>query len=101
MAPEHLAYYSPAALRRGLVCAGFTGVRVRSKNLDVVDLRHRLFSRSGPPAGHSNIAETTSLRERMEGRAGLAWAKGLANRVLAVTGTGDTLEAYARGEGPR
>jgi len=101
MAPEHLAYYSPRALRRALTAAGFVDVGVRSKNLDVVDLSHKLFSRSGPPAGHSNIVETTALREKMEGRAGLTWAKALANRVLALTGTGDTLEAYARGGGPR
>ena len=97
MAPEHLAYYSPRTLRRALARAGFVDVGVRSKNLDVVDLSHKLFSKSGPPAGHSNIVETTSLREKMEGRAGLSWAKAIANRVLAVSGTGDTLEAYARG----
>ncbi len=101
MAPEHLAYYSPRALRRALARAGFVDIAVRSKNLDVVDLSHKLFSKSGPPAGHSNIVETTSLRETMEGRAVLTWAKSIANRVLALTGSGDTLEAYARIEGPR
>jgi 2-polyprenyl-3-methyl-5-hydroxy-6-metoxy-1,4-benzoquinol methylase len=100
MAPEHLAYYSPGALRHGLARAGFADVHVRTKNLDVVDLSHKLVSRRQPPPGHSNITETTALREKLEGRTGYAWAKALANRVLALSGTGDTLEAYA-GRGPR
>lgn len=99
MAPEHLAYYSPPTLRRALASAAFIDVRVRSKNLDVVDLSHKLFSKSDPPAGHSNIVETTSLREKMEARAGISWAKRTANHVLGLTGTGDTLEAFARAGG--
>jgi SAM-dependent methyltransferase len=96
MAPEHLAYYSPRALRRALARAGFVDIGVRSKNLDVVDLSHKLFSKSGPPAGHSNIRETTALREQMEHRRVLAIARGITNHLLAWVGTGDTLEGYAR-----
>jgi hypothetical protein len=67
--------------------------------LDLVDLRHKLFSRGGLPQGHSNITETTVLRERIEGRRLLGRAKSLINQALALTGTGDTVEAYARAPG--
>ncbi|PYQ14428.1 MAG: hypothetical protein DMF80_12515 [Acidobacteria bacterium] len=95
MAAEHLCYYAPASLRHGLSKAGFTGERIRTKNLDVVDLVHKLGHRSEPPAGHSNIAETTALRERVERRRLLLLAKSAANRLLRLARAGDTLEAFA------
>jgi SAM-dependent methyltransferase len=99
MAPEHLSYYSPPALRDGLPRAGLGGVTIRTRNLDVVDLLHKLRRRE-LPGGHSNIAETTALRERVEKRRSLLLAKAAVNRALGLFDAGDTLEAFAwRGEG--
>ena len=99
MAPEHLCYYSPSALRRGLAQAGFARVRIRTRNLDVVDIRHKLGGRSELPAGHSNIADTTALRERVEKRRALLLAKAAVNRALGLFDAGDTLEAFAWRDG--
>jgi SAM-dependent methyltransferase len=101
VALEHLCYYSPAALERGLAQAGFRRPLIQTKNLDVVDLVHKLAPPFGRRPSHSNIAQTTALRERMEMRPLLLFAKAAVNRLLRLTSAGDTLEAFARLDGAR
>jgi SAM-dependent methyltransferase len=95
LAPEHLFYYSPRALRRALE-PHFDAIEIRTKNLDVADLRAKLRPRRSPETSYSNIAETTVLRERIEASRSLRLAKAVTNTVLRLSGTGDTLEVYAR-----
>jgi SAM-dependent methyltransferase len=95
VATEHLSYFSPASLRRALGRAGFTGVSVTTRNLDIADLRlRRVGGRvigSEPAAGRE-----TSLRETVEASPWLRRLKALANAALRGGGLGDSLVAWAR-----
>jgi SAM-dependent methyltransferase len=95
LAPEHLFYFSPAALRR-LAGDGFGRLRVRTKNLDLADLRLKLARPVAAAHGHHNLAETTAMRERIETSVLLRGAKAAVNAALRVARAGDTLELYAQ-----
>jgi SAM-dependent methyltransferase len=95
VAAEHLSYFSPTSLRRALVRAGFVGVSVTSRNLDIAGLRLGRIGRraagSEPPA-NAEVA----LREAVETSPWLRRLKALANVALRSGGLGDSLVAWAR-----
>lgn len=96
IAPEHLFYFSRTALRVALENAGLDVMSIRSKNLDLADLRYQLL----PPShrtdhGYSNCQETTSLREQVASRPHLRLVKAGVNLLLGAADLGDTLEGWA------
>lgn len=95
--PEHVALASPAGLASALRRAGFTVVRMESRNLYLSEYR-RLWSGRAVAAGDTTArAEATAeLRDRIEGSALLRGAKAVANAALSLTGWGEGLECLAR-----
>ncbi len=90
--PEHLGYFTPRTLRGELRRHGFDPVSVRSRGLDVTTW-------SGPaPGGVRRFDPVKSARWRdgINASALLRPAKDGLNGVLALTGLGDSLLAWAR-----
>ena len=91
--PEHLGYFTSTTLSRLLREVGYTSVRVTSRTLDVLSWRR------GPgPAGVTPFDPHASarLRDAVEGSRILRLGKSALNRVLRVSGLGDSLLVWAR-----
>ncbi len=91
--PEHLGYFTVRTLRQALRAAGFAGVRVRSRGLDVWAWRR--------PAGDEQRARfdpcaAAATRERVDASRVLHAAKESVHGLLGLTGLGDSLLAWAR-----
>jgi 2-polyprenyl-3-methyl-5-hydroxy-6-metoxy-1,4-benzoquinol methylase len=91
--PEHLAYFTAHTLTRALRDAGYGRARVRSRSLDVVT-----WFRGGRADGVAAFdpAAAARLRDGVQARAPLRAAREAVNLVLAATGLGDSLVAWAR-----
>jgi 2-polyprenyl-3-methyl-5-hydroxy-6-metoxy-1,4-benzoquinol methylase len=89
--PEHLGYFTPRTLGAALRGAGYREARVDARSIDVVSWW--ASGQSGPVRfdGH----ESARLRESVESSRALSLAKVVVNRCLAVTGSGDSLLAWA------
>lgn len=92
---DHVVYFTPSHLRRALVAAGLTPLRVRTANVEPHEIVAR-FRRTpaGAPAP-STMRQTMELRESVESRPLLRAAKAAANALLGTTGTGDTIRALS------
>jgi len=111
---EHLMLASAAGLRTALRRAGFTRVRVRSRNVNPVELvrgwraRRRFGGAPPPPPGApeapaaagcsaaDRVQASTAVRDRIEASRVLTAAKHAANLVLGALDLGDALVARAR-----
>lgn len=95
---EHIGYFTSAVLRRKATAVGFRVITMRSKNIGEPTLR-RLIHRHEPLFGTSEevtsgaAPETQALRRALEANPASRAAKVVANAVLRVTRSGDTLEA--------
>jgi SAM-dependent methyltransferase len=83
--PEHLAYFTPAALSRALRRAGYRNVTVRARSLDV--------GAWSTPGGRFEPATTARRRETVNASPSLRLAKRALDAVLGATGLGDSLLA--------
>jgi 2-polyprenyl-3-methyl-5-hydroxy-6-metoxy-1,4-benzoquinol methylase len=90
--PEHLGYFTPRTLGRALKDAGYRGVRLYTRSLDISTWRR---SARGKPATFDPHA-SARLRDEVESRALLRAAKDAVNLVLSATGLGDSLLTWAR-----
>jgi hypothetical protein len=92
---EHLCYFTPGTLTRVIREAGFSNVRVTTRNIDPNEIK-RAFSRETVEGGTGFQAATTEeLRQQLETVPLLKLAKRAANSVLGTTGTGDTIAVRA------
>lgn len=91
--PEHLGYFTPRTLARTLSEVGYGRTRVRSRSLDVAT-----WFRDGRADGVAAFdpAAAARLRDGVQARAPLRAAREAVNLVLAATGLGDSLVAWAR-----
>jgi SAM-dependent methyltransferase len=89
---EHLGYFTPRVLAQAARRAGYAGATVRSRSVDVSAWRGR---RSPEGVAQFNPAASASLRDAVERRWFLRSAKEAMNRVLGITGLGDTLLLWA------
>lgn len=90
--PEHLGYFTPGTLGAALRQAGFTGVQVASRTLDISTWRRS-------PAGQVTRFDpqrAAALRDSVNSSFWLRSAKSALNAVLRLTGRGDSLLAWAR-----
>ena len=83
--PEHLAYFTPAALSRALRRAGYRDVTVRARSLDL--------GAWSAPGAKFEPATTARRREAVHASPGLRLAKRALDAVLGATGLGDSLLA--------
>lgn len=90
--PEHLGYFTAATLRQALELAGFTGVSVRPRTLDVTTWRSAL---RGKERSRFDPHSAAAVRDRLEGSRLLLAAKDAVNAFLRLTRLGDTLLAWA------
>lgn len=90
VAGEHLGYFEPRTLAAALGRAGYAVADVRSRTLDVSTWR------AGRPSATFDEQASARVRDAVEGRATLRLAKGLVNRLLGLTGLGDSLLVWAR-----
>ncbi|MBW3534386.1 MAG: class I SAM-dependent methyltransferase [Gemmatimonadetes bacterium] len=99
---EHVTLMGPRALKALLRRSGFRPLSVRSRNLNIAELRQALRGGSDGGDGHVRFdrpAAAADLRDRIEASGPLRATKAVANSVLGATGAGDTLVAWARREG--
>lgn len=90
--PEHLGYFTPRTLREELGRAGFDRTSVRARSLDVTT-----WARSSTSEVRSfDPVKSAHWRDTVNSSAPLRLAKDAFNQVLAVTGLGDSLLAWAR-----
>ena len=101
---EHVTLLSPRGLRSLLRRSGFEPLRLRSRNVNLAELRRELRPGASTAAGGARFdrpAAAAELRDRIEGSPLLRAAKAAANAALGATGAGDGLVAWARREGIR
>lgn len=102
---EHLSYFTPRTLRRLLSAASAFGqVHMDTRNVSVTELRRLLHQAAIPPSdgfqGSPSASADYSARMRMDRSAWLTKVKRAADRVLSVTGTGETITLIARESRP-
>jgi SAM-dependent methyltransferase/glycosyltransferase involved in cell wall biosynthesis len=88
---EHVCYFTPHALGRLASNAGFSRVKIRTRNIDPYELRRVLRGGLGAPNGGFDAARTEELRERLGKPGVLRFAKLLTNVFLSTTSLGDTI----------
>lgn len=101
---EHVTLATARGLGLALKEAGFQTLSIRSRNLNVAEIRYHLRARrrSGSSSAQEEKAPldrhqaAADLRDRIEASPGLQFLKGIVNAGLGLTGTGDTLAAWAR-----
>jgi SAM-dependent methyltransferase len=90
--PEHLGYFTPSTLNRTLRQAGYRDVKVRSRSLDISTWLKR-------PANGELVQfdpqASARLRDAVQARPALQNVKEGMNALLALTGLGDSLLAWA------
>lgn len=88
--PEHLCYYTPATVNRLITQAGFEKRWLRT---DGISVNYNLLAfRRNKVSANEALAVEESLRETMERRKLLGFAKKMVNSGLALTGSGDTIK---------
>lgn len=91
---EHVTLASPRGLRIALGRAGHEVVELASRSLFLSEYRALLPGRRGAP-GASRVEAAVELRDRIEESSALRLAKAAVNRVLAVTGVGESMECLS------
>jgi 2-polyprenyl-3-methyl-5-hydroxy-6-metoxy-1,4-benzoquinol methylase len=91
VAGEHIGYFTPRTLRRSLDAAGFASVELATRGLDITSWRRGTHQRPVTFDPH----RTAELRHRIEGSSSLRFIKDGVNRLLRVSGLGDTLLVWA------
>jgi SAM-dependent methyltransferase len=90
--PGHLCYFTPRTLTRALQAAGYRGVEIRSRSLDISTWRSGIGRIDG---GCFDPHGAARLRDAVQSRPGLRLAKDMMNRLLSATSLGDSLLVWA------
>jgi 2-polyprenyl-3-methyl-5-hydroxy-6-metoxy-1,4-benzoquinol methylase len=93
---EHICYFTPKVLSRALGRAGFSKVKVTTRNIDPNELRKALSGRASTPGEGFQAQATERLRERLETNRALSLVKRAVNVCLSATSTGDTIMVRAQ-----
>lgn len=94
--PEHLNYFTQRTLSEAFERVGLTIMRTKTTGISISRLRHK---HSAADLGEANNASDNTdqrLRARIEGAPLLRYAKGLANTLLQLSRSGDTIKMTAR-----
>jgi SAM-dependent methyltransferase len=92
--PGHLTYYTPSSLKRLLEKSGFESVSVRTDGISIGRLKDALGKKKGTNEDFHAVDkdwQATLERNRIN-----RTIKRLANSILAVTGSGDSLKGLFR-----
>ncbi len=92
---EHVTLASPEGLRTALERAGHEVVELASRSLFLSEYRALLPGRRGGGAGPSRVEAAVALRDRIEESGPLRLAKAAVNRLLALTGVGESMECLS------
>jgi 2-polyprenyl-3-methyl-5-hydroxy-6-metoxy-1,4-benzoquinol methylase len=90
--PEHLSYYTPKTLKAVFRHAGFKTWRFKSTGLSIT--RIKTSQKKSNQQYISATSDDEKIRQKIEEKRVLQWAKKLVNWILTVTGKGDTLKGY-------
>lgn len=90
--PEHLCYFTPASLSRMLRGVGYEWVCVKSRSLDLLSWRRGTGSAGVSPFDPYASAR---LRDTVQGSKLLRAGKATVNKILQITGLGDSLLTWA------
>lgn len=93
VAEEHLFLFDEGSMRRLLESNGFRVDLLRSKNIDLAEIRAKWGAWAQPVA--SAAARSQGLRRAVESSRGLSALKAAVNAGLGAFGLGDTLEVMA------
>lgn len=89
----HIGYFTPRTLRSALLRAGYGHLRVAARSLDVSTWRQSA-ARTGQVARFDPQA-SARLRDAVQDKRLLRMAKDSLNKLLAITGLGDSILAWA------
>jgi 2-polyprenyl-3-methyl-5-hydroxy-6-metoxy-1,4-benzoquinol methylase len=92
--PGHIGYFNSRLLRSSLAAAGYSRLRVRARSLDVASWRRTATARPQEIVTFDPQA-SAQMRDAVQGRRMLRVARESLNKVLAATGLGDSLMAWA------
>ena len=90
---EHVGYFTGSTLTRTLKACGYSSIRVRSRSLDLSTWRTSVGKGS---VGSFDPHASARMRDAVEGSRVLRTSKDTVNRVLGLTGLGDSLLAWAQ-----
>ena len=93
--PGHIGYFTPSTLGAALHRAGYTPLTVRSRSLDIASWR-RTLTRGRKEIVTFDPHGSARLRDAVQGKPALRFAKESLNAMLGLTGLGDSLLAWAR-----
>lgn len=93
--PEHLQLFTPRSMASALGTLGFRRRSVRTEGLNPSELKRRLRPAAGSEGTPARNETGFALNERLSSAPGPRRVKRLANAVLSLTRTGDTLKVFA------
>jgi len=91
--PEHVNLYTPSTIRKALGHAGFGQIQLSTTGVSILRMRASLTSIQQDNTDPGN--DDQLLRSRIEKNKLLTWLKHLANALLNVTRSGDTIKVLA------
>ena len=93
--PNHLAYYTPATLKYLFEHNGFKKVRIQTTGVSpgriIAALKRSRGEKNNIPTVETQQIDEP-LREKIESNTFLKFARNMANEMLTITGTGDSLK---------
>lgn len=90
--PEHLSYYTPSTLKRLYKDSGFETRKVKTTGLSITRIKTSL--KVSDQKFISAESDDEKLRQNIEQKFYLQWAKKMINGLLSLIGKGDTLKGY-------
>ena len=90
--PEHLSYYTPNTLTKVFTNQGFSKVKVLTTGVSLTRLRTSKGTKNQEFISKSSDDEV--LRNQIENKRHLQFAKTIVNGTLTIVGKGDTLKGY-------
>ncbi len=96
--PEHLSYYAPKTITKAFKNSGFTRLKVLTTGISLTRLRRGKNKKTGNNKPQEQLISKSSsdeiLRNKIENKKHLQYAKSIVNWVLTFFGVGDSLKGY-------
>ncbi len=95
--PDHLSYFTPATINTALNLSGFKKLEIITTGISIARTQQALFKKrtliQENPEPKQNMPVDAIWQERIEGNVLLKIAKGIINRLLSLSNSGDGIKA--------
>jgi 2-polyprenyl-3-methyl-5-hydroxy-6-metoxy-1,4-benzoquinol methylase len=94
--PDHLSYFTPGTINKALSTAGFRKKKILTTGISIARTQQALFKNENPPNEAKEKIEKpvdSVWQERIEGNFLLKVLKGMINRFLTLSHSGDGIKA--------